>query len=60
MISKKDEVITIEDDGDDIVQGVFVKEDPIDAFSLKGKIIFLDKKWLIQAKMIKYLTRLGH
>ena len=34
MIRKQDEVITIEDDDDNVVPGVFVKEDPIDAFSL--------------------------
>ena len=34
MTRKQDKVITIEDYGDDVVPGVLVKEDPIDAFSL--------------------------
>ena len=37
VIRKQDEVITIEDDDDDVVPGVFVDEDPIDAFSLSGE-----------------------
>ena len=37
MIRKQDEGITIKDDDNDVVPGVFVKEDPIDAFSLSGE-----------------------
>ena len=37
VIRKRDEVITVEDDDDDVVPGVFVKEDQIDAFSLSRK-----------------------
>ena len=37
MTRKQNEVITIEDDDDDVVPGVFVKEDPIDAFLISGE-----------------------
>ena len=32
VTGKQDEVITTKDNEDDVVPGVFVKEDPIDAF----------------------------
>ena len=45
VIRKQDEVITIEDDDDEAVPGVFVNEDPIDAFSLNGKDFFSGQEW---------------
>ena len=42
---KQDEVIIIEDDDNDIIPRVFVKEDPIDAFSLNGKEFFSGQEW---------------
>ena len=37
VIRKQYEVIVIDDDNDDIIQGVFVKEDPVDRFSVSGE-----------------------
>ena len=47
---KQDEVITIEDDDNDVVPGVFVKEDPIDAFSLSGEDNFPGQEMVNQGE----------
>ena len=60
MIRKQDEVIVIDDDNNDVVQGVFVKEDPVDRFPVSGEELFLDKKELIRTKLMNYPMRGRH
>ena len=60
VTKKQYEVIAIDDDNDNAVPGVFVKEDPIDAFSLSGEENFPGQESLIRINMMKYLTRGDH
>ena len=50
MTRKQDEVITFKDDDNDIVPGIFVKEDQIDAFSLGVEDTFPGQKMVNPGK----------
>ena len=49
-------MILTDNDDDDVVSEVFIKEDPIESFSVSGEDNFLGKKWSIRTFTVSQLA----
>ena len=58
VIGKQDEVIVVNNDNDDVVPGVFVKEDPVDRFSVSEEENFHGKE-MVNADKINEISDKG-
>ena len=58
MDKKQDEVIVIDNGDNDDVPGVFIKDDPVDRFSVSREDLSLGKKWLIRTLAVSRLVEI--